>query len=64
MCTLSPKRVILGGGVMHQARLFGLIRDEIARLLNGYLAACDVVPAGLGDRAGVLGALVLAEVAR
>ena len=58
-----------GGGVMQQAHLFPLIRQELLRLLNGYIEAREitdcmdryVVPAGLGSRAGVLGALVLAE---
>ena len=67
--TVSPARVILGGGVMHQAPLFGLIRAELEDILNGYIRMPQllehldqfVVPSGLGDRAGVLGALALAE---
>ena len=69
---LSPERIVLGGGVMHQLQLFPLIRAEVSRLLNGYLATpmvaehCTeyIVPAALGDRAGVLGAIALAELAR
>lgn len=69
VCTLSPRRIVLGGGVMNQGRLFPLIRAELLRLLNGYIQAGEitdgadryVVPAMLGSRAGVLGALVLAE---
>ena len=69
VCTLSPQRIVMGGGVMQQAQLFPLIRQELLRLLNGYIEAREitecmdryVVPAGLGSRAGVLGALVLAE---
>ncbi|MCC7370268.1 MAG: ROK family protein [Chloroflexi bacterium] len=67
--TLSPQRVILGGGVMHQAFLFPMIREEVRTLLNGYLQhplildRVDeyIVPPGLGDRAGVLGAIALAQ---
>ena len=69
VCTLSPRRMILGGGVMHQQHLFPMIRRELARLLNGYIRASAlledidgyVAPPQLGNRAGVLGAMVLAE---
>jgi len=69
VCTLSPQRVLLGGGVMQHAPLFEMIRQELARLLHGYIRAGElterldqyVIPPQLGDRAGVLGALVLAE---
>lgn len=65
---LSPQRVILGGGVMSQHHLFPLIRSEVRRLLKEYLqvpeilASIDeyIVPPGLADRAGVLGAIALA----
>ena len=65
--TLSPQRIILGGGVMHQRQLFPKIRTEVQRLLAGYVQHPDIlekidayiVPPGLGDRAGVLGALAL-----
>lgn len=69
VCTLSPQRIILGGGVMQQPHLFDLIREELQRLLNGYIQTGEVtrgldrfvIPPRLGSRAGVLGALVLAE---
>lgn len=68
-CTISPARIILGGGVMEQRHLFDLIHQHTLALLNGYLeseritAQMDryVVAPGLGSRAGVLGALALAE---
>lgn len=64
---LSPKKVILGGGVMHQKQLFPLVRKRVARNLNGYVAApaildemdSYIVPPGLGDNAGLCGALAL-----
>mgnify|MGYP001297137332 CR=1 FL=1 len=64
---LSPKKVILGGGVMHQQQLFPLIRAQVQRLLNGYVKADAItkhidqyiVPPGLGDNAGLCGALAL-----
>ena len=63
MFTLSPRRVILGGGVMQQSHLFPLIEKELHRILNGYLAVppAFLAPPVLGQRAGVLGAIVLAE---
>lgn len=59
--TLSPARVILGGGVMRQQHLFGKVRTQLAQLLNGYIVQPETVPPALGDRSGVCGALVLAE---
>ena len=67
---LSPKRIILGGGVMHQQQLFGLIREEVSKALNGYLdtkelSALDtyIVPASLNDDQGIMGCLKLADMA-
>ena len=65
---LSPKKIILGGGVMGQAHLFPLVREQVATLLNGYIQSPTIlddlenyiVPPGLGERAGVLGAVALA----
>jgi fructokinase len=70
--TLSPRRIILGGGVMQQPHLFDLLRREFGRLMNGYIRRDEVLhhlgsyiqPPGLGSQSGVLGALVLAEQAR
>ena len=69
--TLSPQRVILGGGVMDQAQLFPLIREEVCKLLGGYISAPEImeanedyiVPPVLGSQAGVLGAVALAQLA-
>jgi fructokinase len=61
--TLSPQRVILGGGVMKQAHLFHRIEHELRKLLNGYLEPPPIVAPELGGRSGVLGAMVLAEAA-
>ena len=69
ICILSPQRIIIGGGVMQQPQLFPLVRRRVQELLNNYLpvpAILDhideyIVPPGLGDRAGVLGAMALAE---
>jgi len=69
ICTLSPQRIILGGGVMKQKVLYPLIRQEVQRLLNGYFLFPEIaerideyiVAPGLADRAGVLGAIALAK---
>ncbi len=72
ICTLSPQRVILGGGVMSQTHLFPRIRARVQASLNGYVRSPSVlehiedyvVPPALGHRAGVLGAMALAETLR
>ncbi len=65
--TVSPKRIILGGGVMHQTQLFPMIREEVKRLLNGYIQTKElkdmdtyIVPCSLNDNQGIMGALKLA----
>jgi fructokinase len=67
--TLSPKRIIMGGGVMAQQQLFPLIRTKVLEHLNGYidhpslLQAIDeyIVAPGLGSKSGVYGAIALAK---
>jgi fructokinase len=69
ICTLSPQRILLGGGVMKQAHLFPLIRAKVQTLLNGYVQSPNIlekieayiVPPGLGSLAGVCGAIALAR---
>lgn len=68
ICILSPRRIILGGGVMHQEHLFPLIRENVQSLLNGYIQSASlgrgieefIVPPALGNRSGVMGAITLA----
>ncbi|MCD7894043.1 MAG: ROK family protein [Erysipelotrichaceae bacterium] len=71
--TLSPKKIILGGGVMHQKQLFPQIHKYLQERLNGYIQKEEittdkikdyVVYPGLGDNAGICGALALAKVAK
>ena len=65
---LSPKKIVLGGGVMHQLHLFPKIRKRTLELLNGYVAHSAIledidnyiVPPALGDNAGAAGSLLLA----
>ncbi|HSO98214.1 MAG TPA: ROK family protein [Solirubrobacteraceae bacterium] len=65
----SPRRVIVGGGVMERPSLLQMVRGRLRELVAGYLDTPSlgedigsyVVAPGLGDRAGVLGALALAQ---
>lgn len=69
VCTLSPQRLILGGGVMEQRQLLPMIRQRLLDQLNGYVRAPAileeieryVVAPGLGDKAGILGGIALAQ---
>lgn len=71
ICTVSPQRIVLGGGVMEQLQLFPLIRAKTAQLLNGYVQAPEItermdefiVPPGLGNLAGVCGCIALGQLA-
>lgn len=65
--TLSPHRIVMGGGVMKQQQLFPLIQEKVQLLLNGYIENkiiqkhidTYIVPPALGDNAGIIGALIL-----
>jgi fructokinase len=67
-CTLSPQRIILGGGVMQQTGLFETSRERLKASLNGYVRSpvvldrmdSYVVPPALGERSALAGCLVLA----
>ncbi len=67
--TLSPRRVILGGGIMQRQFLFPWIRTEVLDLLHGYVQHAVllnhmdeyIVPPALGNQSGVLGAIALAR---
>ena len=69
ICVISPELIILGGGVMQQKHLFPMVRVKVQQLLNRYvqskkiLESIDeyIVSPGLGNSAGVLGAIALAE---
>lgn len=65
--TVSPRKVILGGGVMHQEQLFPLIRKKLVEKINGYVRSPElddidnyIVPASLNDDQGIMGAIQLA----
>ena len=69
---LSPKKIIIGGGVAKQKQLFPMIFKYVREFLNGYVQKDEIltdkiaeyiVSPGLGDNAGVCGALALAKLA-
>ena len=67
--TISPQRIIIGGGVSGQKFLFPMIRDNVKTTLNKYVQSSAVgenidayiVPPALGTRSGMLGAIALAQ---
>ena len=66
--TFSPQRIIIGGGVGGRDDLLPIIRRNVQTFINGYVQspmitrAIDeyIIPPGVGDRAGMLGAIALA----
>lgn len=62
-----PDRLIFGGGVMHAPGLLASVRRQTERQLNGYVGADQldagleqyIVAPGLGDDAGITGAIEL-----
>jgi len=62
VCTLSPEKILMGGGVMRQGQLYEMVRGEVERILAGYVERLpEIGPPELGEFAGVLGALALAR---
>lgn len=67
--TLSPQRIILGGGVGSVPHLLPKVRARTRELINGYIQSSIIlehietfiVNPGLGNRSGVLGAIALAK---
>lgn len=61
---MEPGRVILGGGVMGTPGLIEMVRQKATELGRGYFrgqASEIIVPPALGDQAGLLGGLALAQ---
>lgn len=63
---ISPERIVLGGGVMHQEHIMPLIRKEVKRLMSGYIKTKQledienyIVFPSLNDNQGIMGALKL-----
>lgn len=59
---LSPERIVLGGGVMHQTHVMELIRSKTLELMGGYMTTPQlqdienyIVLPSLNDNQGILG---------
>lgn len=68
ICILSPQKIILGGGVMHQKQLLPLVREEVKKQLGGYLKTKEladlehyITAPDLHDDQGIMGCMVLAR---
>lgn len=60
---LSPRRIVVGGGVMRHPSLLARVREHVRAIVAGYVPVPEqlIVAPALGERAGVLGALALAS---
>ena len=69
LLTLSPQRIVVGGGVSaRQPHLLVMARERVPEVLGGYLPDCTdealariIVPPALGEDAGPMGALEVAS---
>lgn len=66
--TLSPQKIILGGGIMNNAQLFPMIRKNVVEYINDYIDTKElrninsyITPSALNGNQGVMGAIKLAE---
>ena len=64
----SPRRIVLGGGVMHQEQLYGIVRKKTLEYLGGYIQTAElkdmeryICAPGCGGDQGILGAAELAR---
>lgn len=62
---LRPERIILGGGVMHAPKMLDKVKEAFDDLLGNYVDVPELdsylVKPGLGDNAGITGAILLAN---
>jgi len=66
--TVSPEKIIIGGGLMHKQVLYGMVRKKVQEKLNGYIKVPAIledienyiVSPGLGTKSGICGAIGLA----
>jgi fructokinase len=68
---LSPRRIVVGGGVMHRGNVLHRTRERLRDVLAGYVGRAEVtepndhyvVAPRFGQEAGLIGAIALAEAA-
>lgn len=62
---ISPKKIILGGGVMKQRQVFAFVYKYLQQFINEYVFLPElstyIVSPGLRDNAGIIGSLLLAD---
>lgn len=62
---LSPEKLVFGGGVSKQSQLFPMVRESFKKQMNDYVSTPNlqdyIVPAKLGDNAGITGCFLLAK---
>ncbi len=68
LMTVSPEKILLGGGVMHQDKLLPMVREQMQKLVNGYMDAEQMPPMedyitspALWPDSGLIGAALLAK---
>lgn len=68
ICTISPEKIILGGGVMHRYYLYDIVRSKTANIINRYIRSKYleesigdyIIATRLKNESGLIGALCLA----
>jgi len=70
LMTVSPQRILLGGGVMHHLDLYPMVRRHVTDLLGGYLSSPAlhdmdrfIMPPALYPDSGLVGGALLALLA-
>lgn len=60
-CIFNPSRIVLGGGVMAQEYVLAEVNRKVKKQIAPGLRSVEIVPAKLGNTAGMMGAVSLAE---